>query len=172
MCKFDKNFLLCTCSDDLEESDIDWKLNRPYNINSINVAEWRLNNKKKFHNIIGSIHVPTEFKNKTPEEVEEYQENLSKLNELLKLREEFRDKKKDEYKNITLNIQLHLNNKDCFDKKIDFKNKDILSIRIDKDLDVWVNYTYVNSFWEISKLSVEEESYYCVSDGEVDFKNE
>lgn len=173
MCEFKNDFLLCTCGDNLNVSDIDWKLSRVHNKSKFSLVEWKNNNSTSIRQVktIGQINIPKFYAKMTPEEINEYENTLNslsdKLFELIEMREKLKSKKETEYKNMSVNIQLFLNNKECFDKLMEFEEFDILSIRIDKDLDVWMNYIYKNSFWHISELFINKETHNEILDGKI-----
>lgn len=172
MCKFKNDFLLCTCNDDLNLSNIDWKLSRVHNKSKFSLAESEKNNvSMRRVNIMGQINIPKFYSKMTPEEINEYESTLDnlydKLFDLIKMREKLRSKKETEYKNISANIERSLNNKECFDRPMELEEYDALSIRIDNDLDVWVNYIYKNSFWHISELFIDKETHNAILDGKV-----
>lgn len=131
MCKFTNNFLLCSCSNDSEESDIDWILKRRSKKQPV-----------KSRKIIGQINIPEEFKHFTNEDYERVYEEGMKLAALHKVR-------KAELKNTFINIQFELNNRNCFDKDFTFRENDVLSIRLDAEAKVWADFVYKNSFWKI-----------------------
>jgi hypothetical protein len=139
MCKFENDFLLCACSDDLKESDIDWEIKRRSKVRSI----------KPEKIIIGQINIPEEFKNMTPKEYDAIIEEGIELSRLHHLR-------KIELKNTIINIQFELNNRNCFDTELTFLENDILSIRLDATLRVWADFVYQKSFWKISDVLIAE----------------
>ncbi|EDP97776.1 hypothetical protein U8527_05480 [Kordia algicida OT-1] len=134
MCKFENNFLLCSCSDDLEKSDIDWILKRHSKKQPV-----------QSHKIIGQINIPEEFKHFTNEDYERIYEEGLKLAALHKVR-------KAELKNTFINIQFELNDRNCFDKDFTFHENDVLSIRLDAEAKVWADFVYKNSFWKIFEI--------------------
>ncbi|WP_298512151.1 hypothetical protein [uncultured Kordia sp.] len=136
MCKFENDFLLCSCNDDLQESDIDWVLKRRSKKQPI-----------RSYKIIGQINIPEEFKNISQEEYDAKIDEMIKFSELHKLR-------KIELKNTIINIQFELNNRKCFDTELTFLENDILSIRLDVALKVWADFVYQKSFWKISDVVI------------------
>ncbi len=147
MCKFDKHFILCSCSDDLKKDTIDWEIKR--------LSE---NQTKKNIMIIGQINIPEEFKNISEKEFDLKISEMMKFSELHHLR-------KVELKNTISNIELELNKRNCFDKELTFLENDILSIRLDIKLKVWANFIYLNFTWKISDIITDE--YYQVNKGKV-----
>ena len=139
MCKFDTQFVLCTCTNDTS-SDISWEIKRP------------LKHKKSDSKIIGQINIPEQFKNITSKEFDTKIEEMIKFSELHKAR-------KIELRNVINNIQTELNNRNCFDKEIDLFENDILSLRLDKKLKVWANYIYKKSKWEIHDLFTDTDDF-------------
>ena len=138
MCKFENDFLLCSCSDDLKESDIDWILKRRSKKQPI-----------RSHKIIGQINIPEEFKNISQEEYDAKIDEMIKFSELHELR-------KVELKNTFINIQFELNNRNCFDTELTFLENDMLTIRLDTTLKVWADFVYQKSFWKISDILIGE----------------
>ncbi len=167
MCQFEGKFLLCTCADDLQQEDIDWKLRRR-TPNTSNLETWKLNNpsRDELSDIAGMICIPDEFKSINHEDIDDYDEyyikmdtfsdNIKKqVDKITRLREE----RKEEFKNTSIHIQLALNNSTCFDTPIDFQLHDMLSIRLDKELNVWVTYTYKNTSWGISDIKISDQDH-------------
>lgn len=172
MCQFEDKFLLCTCADDLQQEDIDWRLQRR-TPNTSNLETWKLNNptKNSLSDVAGMIKIPEDFKTKLPEEIEEYHIKMNaKFDDILeqeKMLARLRKEKSNEYKNTSIHIQLALNNSICFDKPIDFEHLDILSIRLDKELNVWVTYTYTNTSWAISNIQISDKDHDEIAIGKV-----
>lgn len=147
MCKFENDFLLCSCSNDLQKDEIDWILKRRSK-----------NQPKRSSKVIGQINIPEEFKHFNNEDHDAlYKEGL-KLVALHKVR-------KLELKNTFINIQFELNNRNCFDKAFTFLENDLLSIRLDAEAKVWADYVYKNSFWKI--VDVDQYEYDSVNKGKV-----
>ncbi|WP_299681230.1 hypothetical protein [uncultured Dokdonia sp.] len=170
MCQFDENFVLCTCSNDLSEKDIDWKLRRRIP-NTSNLETWLLNNPpiELLSSIGGMMYIPDKFKTITPDVIDyhyiqlesvfdSFYENEKKLNKL-------RNQKKIEYKNTSFSIQLELNRKNCFDKVIPIKEMDTLTIRLDKELNVWANFMYKKSKWFVTHILSSDEDHDEISKG-------
>ncbi|GGG08420.1 hypothetical protein GCM10011344_06200 [Dokdonia pacifica] len=171
MCQFDNTFILCTCTDNLQKDDIDWRLRRR-KPNTSNLETWMLNNPfyRGLSNIAGMIKIPEDFKTKLPEKIEEYHIKMEGIfDDLINqdhLLTKLRKQKKDEYKNTSVNIQLALNNRMCFDTPINFQENDMLSIRIDKKLNVWSTYTYKKS-WGVSNIKISDEDHDEIMKGEI-----
>ena len=117
------------------------------------------------------MRIPDKFEEITPEEIDlhyiqldtvfdSFYENEKKLNKL-------RSGKKNEYKNIAFHIQLELNNGGCFDIPIFFQEKDMLTIRLDKELNVWVSFMYKNSLWIITHLLISDKDHSEIVKGKV-----
>ena len=157
MCKFENDFLLCTCSDTIAESNIGWILKK----------RTKLKSSRSGRIIIGQSRIPEEFKHmsqeaynkmvntKIDEMLRDYEEKLSKL----------RDVSPIELKNILINIQFDLNNRNCFDKEMTFAENDVLSIRIDTKELIWADFIYKNSFWHI--LDVDQYEYKQIQKGSI-----
>ncbi|MFC4632299.1 hypothetical protein ACFO3O_00155 [Dokdonia ponticola] len=172
MCQFDGKFLLCTCADDLKEEEVDWKLRRRIP-NTSNVETWMLNHPpiELLSSTAGMMTIPDKFKEITAEEIDfhyiqletlfdSFYENEKKLNKL-------RSNKKNEYKNIGFHIQLELNRRECFDTPMPFQDKDLLTIRLDKELNVWANFIYKNSIWIITHLLISDKDHKKILYGKI-----
>ena len=63
------------------------------------------------------------------------------------------------YKDVTIFMLSNLNNKNCFDKEIELSDKDVLSIRLDKELGLWVDFIYRKKVWRIVKFDLNKNLY-------------
>lgn len=161
MCQFEGKFLLCTCTDDLQLEDIDWKLQRR------KITKGDSYSRK----IIGQINIPEEYKTMSPEEREADQREADRIvDEIIKKADritKLKEKRKEEFKNTSIHIQFALNNSICFDTPIDFEEDDILTIRINKELFVWTTYTYKNTYWGISDIQISDQDHDEIAIGKV-----
>lgn len=155
MCKFENDFLLCTCSDSIAEKHIGWMLKK----------RTKLKPSRAGRIIIGQSRIPEEFKDMPQEEY--YKMLNEKVEEMLRDSKEMLSKLREvspvELKNILINIQFDLNNRNCFDKEMTFAENDVLSIRIGTKELVWADFIYKNSFWKI--LEVDRYEYKQIQKG-------
>lgn len=138
MSEFDTQFLLYPFNNKSIEDDFDWEIMRPPK---------RQPKSKKYNTInLGyDYEIPEEVKHMSQEE----------LNSIIDGMVAFADRsqaRKIELKNTISDIELELNNRNCFDRELTILENDVLLIRLDVNLRVWASYTYQKSLWKTSDL--------------------
>jgi len=156
MCEFENKFLLCTCSkDNISANEIDWILRR------------RDPEKKTLNILVKSIGqriLPKDFDNYDSIEFQKLKKDIiEKMNSLKKER----ISNVENYKDVTIFMLTNLNNENCFDKEIELFDKDILSIRLDKELGLWVDFIYRKKVWRIVKFDLDKNLYSEIIKGKI-----
>ncbi len=159
MCKFQNQFLLCSCignNDEIKEDQIDWILRR---------REQTKESNYKPISIIGQRFLPNNFSNSNSSEyLRLKKEIIEKMNELEEEQNLLSLKK---FQNTTLFLLSKLNSKNCFDKEIEIIDKDILSIKLDKNINLWVDFIYRKPSWKIVKFNFNKAKYSEIINGKI-----
>lgn len=155
MCKFQNEFLLCSCvGDDIREGQIDWILKR------------RDSQKRKDREyVIGQRLLPNDFDRLNSEEFEKLKNKVLGKMGFLEKKQNFLGL--DRFQDTTTFILSELNRKNCFDQEIEFFEMDVLSIKLDQELGIWVDFLYRKSSWRIAKFSLNENQYLEIIKGEI-----
>lgn len=157
MCKFQNEFLLCSCvGGDIREGQIDWILKR------------RDSKKRKDHElitVIGQRLLPNDFDRSNSEEFEKLKNKVLGKMRSLEKKQNFLGL--DRFQDTTTFILSELNRKNCFDQKIELFEKDVLSIKLDQELGLWVDFLYRKSSWRIAKFNLNENQYLEIIKGEI-----
>ncbi|WP_299684029.1 hypothetical protein [uncultured Dokdonia sp.] len=169
MCKLKNEFLLCTCLvDNLNDNDVGWILFR------------RKENKKRepWANsqpipdsfMIGSRELPNneisfEYKELYDQCLKKLQEREKRETELKKLRDT--EKETQYFLNITAHILTQLNHRNCFDKEINIVDKDVLSIKLNNELELWVEFIFRKHSWKLAKFNLNKPKYLKIITGKI-----
>ena len=156
MCEFENKFLLCTCSkDNISTNEIDWILRR------------RESERKTLNPLIKNIGqriLPKDFDHYNSIEFQELKKDIIEKMESLQKESTYTV---ENYKDITTFILSNLNNENCFDKEIELSDKDVLSIRLDKELGLWVDFIYRKKVWRIVKFDLDKNLYSEIIKGKI-----
>ncbi|WP_299673455.1 hypothetical protein [uncultured Tenacibaculum sp.] len=107
--------------------------------------------------IVGQRILPQNFENSNSIEFQEYKKDITQKINFIE-NEEITSSLEN-HKDIIAFILKQLNNENCFDKEIEFYDKDILTIRIDKKQELWIDFIYRKTIWKIAKFNLNENQY-------------
>lgn len=157
MCTFQNKFLLCSCLEgDSKEDEIDWILRRRNSEKSTN---------SEFVTEIGQRLLPSNIENFDATAYQKLKKEI--IEKMDSLEKEQTIQNSEEIKNTTAFILSELNRKDCFDKVTELHDKDILSIKLDQKLGLWVDFLYRKSSWRIAKFNLNEKLYIEIIKGKI-----
>ena len=165
MCELQNEFFLCTCQEDkLEDNEVSWILFR------------RKENKKGSESLriirqLGQREIPSieliesGYKERYNKYLKEFLEEEQRKAELKKIREAA--KETEDFLKTTAYILTQLNTRNCFDQEIELVDKDVLSVKLNFELGLWVEFMYRKQSWKLAKFSLNESKYLTVIKGKI-----
>jgi len=165
MCELKNEFLLCSCQEnELKANDVSWILFRRKEPEKR--GPWH--NSKPIKRILGQRELPSNdivasgYK-------EQYYQSLKAFYEEEKRKKELEDavRESEDYLKTTAYILTELNTRNCFDKAIEVIEKDLLSIKLNSELGLWVEFIYRKKSWRIAKFTLNKKKYLTVIEGEI-----
>ncbi|MEO1033703.1 MAG: hypothetical protein AAFX55_20125 [Bacteroidota bacterium] len=165
MCEIKNEFLLCSCqANGLKENDVSWILFRRKENNKR--GSWH--NSKPIKRILGQRELPSNdliesgYKARYYKSLKTFYEEKTRKKEL-----EDAIRASEDYLKTTAYILTELNTRNCFDKDIEVIEKDVLSIKLNSELGLWVEFIYRKKSWKIAKFSLDEKKYLTIIKGEI-----
>lgn len=149
MCTFQNKFLLCSCiGDDIKKGQIDWILKR-----------------RDQTSTIGQRFLPNDFSSSYTEESSKVKKAIIEKMNVLEQKQNLLNVEK--LQDMVLFMLSELNSENCFDKELKLVDKDVLSIRLDSDLGLWVDFLYRKPFWTITTFSFNQDRYAEIIKGKI-----